>query len=174
MTSKRPNVPTTRRRISAVIAIAAFAAPSMLTGCSKDDTDQKPNIDPTAQTTPNGPSDIIHNDVRPNQMEKTDKEFNRLTSTVKDLTKQTTFVDQQAKDGFERRLGEVFPGCQRLLDTGSGTTDQIAGLKEAIQNLLDENQTAQSYVVNHMGGAACGVTVAPTTGITAPPPSVGE
>ncbi|MFZ1821980.1 MAG: hypothetical protein WAU72_09340 [Acidimicrobiia bacterium] len=164
MTSKRPNVPTTRRRISAVIAIAAFAAPSMLTGCSKDDTDQKPNIDPTAQTTPNGPSDIIHNDVRPNQMEKTDKEFNRLTSTVKDLTKQTTFVDQQAKDGFERRLGEVFPGCQRLLDTGSGTTDQIAGLKEAIQNLLDENQTAQSYVVNHMGGAACGVTVAkPTT-----------
>lgn len=172
MTSKRPNVPTTRCRLRTTLASAILLAPFV--GCTNDGTDQKPNIDPTAQTTPNGPSDIIHNDVRPNQMEKTDKEFNRLTSTVKDLTKQTTFVDQQAKDGFERRLGEVFPGCQRLLDTGSGTTDQIAGLKEAIQNLLDENQTAQSYVVNHMGGAACGVTVAPTTGITAPPPSVGE
>lgn len=162
MTSKRPNVPTTRCRLRTTLASAILLTPFV--GCTNDGTDQKPNIDPTAQTTPNGPSDIIHNDVRPNQMEKTDKEFNRLTSTVKDLTKQTTFVDQQAKDGFERRLGEVFPGCQRLLDTGSGTTDQIAGLKEAIQNLLDENQTAQSYVVDHMGGAACGVTVAkPTT-----------
>ena len=107
MTSKRPNVPTTRCRLRTTLASAILLAPFV--GCTNDGTDQKPNIDPTAQTTPNGPSDIIHNDVRPNQMEKTDKEFNRLTSTVKDLTKQTTFVDQQAKDGFERRLGEVFP-----------------------------------------------------------------
>ena len=168
MSFRRPNAPKSKTLRAGLVATAVvMTAP--LAGCSNNGSEIEPNVDPTVQTIPNGLSDTIDRDSRTNQMTETDKDFNRVTSTIKDLTSQTTFADQQAEDGFGRRLGEVLPECQDLLDTGSGTTEQMNDLQDAVGRLLDDNPVARDFVTSRMGGVVCGITA---TNDTLPPPQI--
>ena len=139
----RPNIPAGRlaRFLAATVVLSV-----PISGCTNSEGTEK-TIDDTSQT------DTTH----------IDKEFNRVSSSMRDLLDQGDFTDIHTKDAFRSNVKSVFDSCQFIVDNGSD--DQGKTIQELVGQML-KDPTVKLLAENQYDGSVCGVSTSPATPTT--------